>query len=157
MTPEEKESWLERINYAFCDGVPHNRAIGLRVTDFADGECRCQLPYDEKLVGNPATGVLHGGVITALLDAACGAAVFIKLQSAMRIATLDLRIDYLKPATPGETVQAHATCYKITRHVAFTRAVAFHEDESDPIGTASGTFMIFDHGRSSLGEALRET
>ncbi len=156
MTPEEKAGWLQRINYAFCEGVPHNRAIGLRVNDFSDGECLCSLPYDEKLVGNPQTGVIHGGVVTALLDAACGAAVFIKLQSAQRIATLDLRIDYQKPATPGRAIQARATCYKVTRHVAFTRAVAFHDDERDPIGTAAGTFMIFDKGRSKLGEALRD-
>ena len=59
------------------------------------------MPYDAKLVGNPETGVLHGGAITALLDGASGAAVFAALVDIVPIATLDLRIDYLRPAESG--------------------------------------------------------
>jgi acyl-coenzyme A thioesterase PaaI-like protein len=60
----------------------------------------------------------------------------------MAIATLDLRIDYMKPATPHREVRARAHCYKMTRHVAFVRGVAFHDDEADPIATSAGTFML---------------
>ncbi len=126
----------------FSANVPHNRALGIQIVDIGGGEATFQLPYDEKLVGNPDTGVLHGGVITALLDGASGAAVFSALQDLVPIATLDLRIDYLRPAEPGQTVHAHATCYKMTRNVAFTRAVAYHGDEADPIAHSVGTFML---------------
>ena len=74
-----------------------------------------ELPYDDKLVGNPDTGVMHGGAITALLDACSGAAVFAALDEWVPIATLDLRIDYLRAAevgrdvaVPRDLLQAHA-------------------------------------------------
>jgi uncharacterized protein (TIGR00369 family) len=86
--------------------------------------------------------VLHGGCITALLDACSGAAVFAALTEWKPIATLDLRIDYLRAGEVGKTIVARAHCYKTTRNVAFTRAAAFHDDESDPIATSMGTFMI---------------
>jgi len=86
--------------------------------------------------------VLHGGVITSMMDACCGAAVFQALSEPLPIATLDLRIDYLKPATPREAVYAQAHCYKVTRNVAFVRGVAYHDSEDDPIASAAGTFML---------------
>jgi uncharacterized protein (TIGR00369 family) len=127
---------------AFLDGVPHNRALGIEPLAIGHGDARFELPYAEKLIGNPDTGVLHGGVITALLDATSGAAVFASLPRMQPIATLDLRIDYLRAAEVGHAVRCHATCYKLTRNVAFTRAVAYHEDEANPIASAVGTFML---------------
>jgi uncharacterized protein (TIGR00369 family) len=127
--------------------IPFNLALGLRLEDAsADGWAAMRLPYRADLVGNPETGVLHGGMITALLDACCGLAVFLKTQFAQRIATLDLRIDYLRPAHPPDDVLARAECYKVTRHVAFVRALAHHGDAADPIASASGTFVIFERG-----------
>ena len=127
---------------AFSQNVPHNRALGMRILEIGDSQARFELPYDEKLVGNPDTGVLHGGVITALLDGTSGAAVFAALTDLVPIATLDLRIDYLRPAEVGRAVTAHATCYRLTKNVAFTRGVAYHDDPDDPIAHSVGTFMV---------------
>lgn len=127
---------------AFVAGIPHNRALGMRVREIRRAEAIFELPYDTKLVGNPDTGVLHGGVITALLDACSGAAVFAALTEWKPIATLDLRIDYLRTGEPGRDITCRAHCYKLTRNVAFTRAVAYHDDENDPIATSMGTFML---------------
>jgi len=126
----------------FSVNVPHNKALGLEIVEIEPHEALFKLPYDEKLVGNPDTGVIHGGAITALLDAASGAAVFASLVNIVPIATLDLRIDYLRPAEAGQAVLAKATCYKMTRNVAFTRAVAYHDDPDDPIAHSVGTFMV---------------
>jgi len=126
----------------FTEGIPHNKALGMEMLELDRGEARFKLPYDPKLVGNPDTGVLHGGAITALLDACSGASVFAALTEWVPIATLDLRIDYLRAAEAGRDVIAHATCYKKTRNVAFTRAVAYHDDPDDPIASSVGTFML---------------
>jgi acyl-coenzyme A thioesterase PaaI-like protein len=67
------------------------------------------------------------------------------------IATLDLRIDYLRPAEAGRAVRCRASCYKQTRNVAFTRAVAFHDDPGDPIAHSVGTFMISTRGGPRQG------
>jgi uncharacterized protein (TIGR00369 family) len=126
----------------FTEGIPHNKALGMELLELERGEAKFRLPYDEKLVGNPDTGVLHGGAITALLDASSGAAVFAALTEWVPIATLDLRIDYLRAAEAGRDVVCHATCYKTTRNVAFTRAIAYHDDPADPIASSVGTFML---------------
>jgi len=122
--------------------VPHNTALAVRMLDVTATEVFLELPYDPKLVGNPDTGTIHGGAITALLDACSGRAVFAALPQPVPIATLDLRIDYLKPAEPGKPVFARATCHKLTRNVAFTRAVAYQDDPEDVIAHSVGTFML---------------
>jgi uncharacterized protein (TIGR00369 family) len=131
-----------RVSRGFIDGIPHNRALGMTVVEMRRAEATFELPYDEKLVGNPDTGVLHGGAITALVDACSGASVFAALTDWKPIATLDLRIDYLRAGDVGRAIKCRAHCYRLTRNVAFTRAVAFHDDESDPIATSMGTFML---------------
>jgi uncharacterized protein (TIGR00369 family) len=122
--------------------IPHAVAIGMRVVEVRPDEAWLTVPYAAELVGNPETGVIHGGVITTLLDNAAGTAVLVALEQATSIATLDLRIDYMKPATPKLDVLAHAHCYKTTQNIAFTRCVAYHTDPADPIATAVGSFML---------------
>jgi len=122
--------------------VPHNRALGMKFVAADDARVTVALPYDAKLVGNPVTRVLHGGAITALMDATCGLSVYLKLREPIAVATLDLRIDYLRPATPDQTVHARAECFKLTRNVAFVRCEAFHpESEQDLVALASATFI----------------
>lgn len=133
----------ELVQHWYGERVPHNRELGLRVVRVAPDGLVGELPYAARLVGNPDTGVLHGGAVTSLIDATCGAAVVVALRGACRVATLDLRIDYLKPAAAGQSVVCHATCYKKTRNVAFARAVAHQGDETDPIASAAGSFMVF--------------
>jgi len=133
---------LRQINEAFFSVVPHNVALGIELVELDAARARLRLPWNPELVGNPATGVLHGGAITALMDACCGAAVFMGLAIPSPIATLDLRIDYLKPATPGRDIWAHRHCYKAGRNVAFVRGFAYHDDEDDPIAAAAGSFML---------------
>jgi uncharacterized protein (TIGR00369 family) len=135
-----------RLVRLFSANVPHNKALGIVVVEISEAEAIFELPYDAKLVGNPDTGVIHGGAITALLDGASGAAVFAALTELVTIATLDLRIDYLRPAEAGRAVLCRATCYQRTRNVAFTRAVAYHDNPDDPIAHSVGTFMLSTPG-----------
>ena len=139
---DEMLALLARLNREFAASVPHNAALGLEMLELEEGRARMRLPYRPQLVGNPETGVLHGGAITALIDACCGAAVFMALARPAFIATLDLRIDYLGPATPGRDVIADIECYKITRNVAFVRGSAYHDDADDPVAAAAGSFML---------------
>jgi uncharacterized protein (TIGR00369 family) len=146
-TRAEEVAVLAQLNRRFHQVVPHNHALGLEMVALEDGEARIRLPYSLDLVGNPETGVLHGGPISSLMDSCCGAAVFMKLRSPVPIATLDLRIDYLRPATARQDVMAHAVCFRLTRNVAFVRGVAYHSEsgEEDPIASAAGAFMLATH------------
>ncbi len=144
----DREERMRILRGAFRDFIPHNLALGMDVVDFDAVGVTMKLPFDARWIGNPETGVLHGGVITALLDATSGASVYIRIGTPVPIATLDLRIDYLKPAQTGRDVFARAECYKVTRSVAFVRGFAFLDDERDPIAATSSTFMLHTKGRS---------
>ena len=122
--------------------VPHAAAIQFTIIDVKPGEAVCKVPYAEHLIGNPDTRVIHGGVITSLLDNTCGIAVGSKTALQGQIATLDLRIDYMKPATPDQDIFAFAECFKVTKNIAFVRGVAYHIDRSDPIATCAAAFML---------------
>lgn len=115
---------------------------GLQLDRAAPAEAWSSLPYRPVFVGDTATGVLHGGVVTAMLDESCGMAVQLALDGRRAIATLDLRIDYQKPATPGLAIRAHSICYRVTRSIAFVRATAYQESEDDPVATATACFMV---------------
>ncbi len=115
---------------------------GLRLDRVAPGEAWSSLPYRPVFVGYTETGVLHGGVVTAMLDESCGMAVQLALDGTRAIATLDLRIDYQKPATPGLDIKAHSFCYRATRSIAFVRSTAYQESEDDPVATATACFVI---------------
>ena len=115
---------------------------GLKLDRAASGEAWSSLPYRPVFVGDTETGVLHGGVVTAMLDETCGMAVQLALDGTRAIATLDLRIDYQKPATPGLDIKAHSVCYRVTRSIAFVRATAYQDAEDDPVATATACFMI---------------
>lgn len=121
---------------------PHANFLGLEILDLERGRGWMRIPYRADLAGNAGSGVLHGGVITTVLDATCGLSVISALARPATIATLDLRIDYLKPATPGEAITAAGHCYKVTRNVCFVRAQAYHGDPQDPIAHCAASFMI---------------
>jgi uncharacterized protein (TIGR00369 family) len=144
---DDREARKLKMARALSRVVPHNQALGIRIIEVTGTEVIYELPYDAKLVGNPDTGTIHGGAITALLDGCSGAAVFAALTEPVPIATLDLRIDYLRPADPGKSVIGKATCYKVTRNVAFTRAVAYQDDPEDVIAHSVGTFMLSTKGK----------
>jgi uncharacterized protein (TIGR00369 family) len=115
---------------------------GLQLDRAAPAESWSSLPYRPAFVGDTETGVLHGGVVTAMLDESCGMAVQLALDGTRAIATLDLRIDYQKPATPGLVIRAHSHCYRVTRSIAFVRSTAYQESEDDPVATATACFML---------------
>lgn len=133
---------------------PHNKFLGLEIVYLEQGRAVLRVPYSARLAGDTTSGVLHGGVITTVLDSACGVSVIAALGKRMGIATLDLRIDYLKPARPGEAVTAAAHCYKVTRNICFVRALAYHADREDPIANCAASFMIT--AAEALGPSLAE-
>ena len=141
----------------FIDVIPYNAELGLKYVENQVGRVVFDLPWDPGQVGDPETGVMHGGAITGLFDAALGGAVLCKLDDLRRIATLDLRIDYLRPARAGKTVRCDAECHRLTKHIAFARGVAHDGDPNDLVATAVGTFVVFrDDTRSHPRESLVE-
>ncbi len=128
----------------FIGAVPHARALGMDLTRIENGHAEIAMDYDERFVGDPETGVIHGGAVSALMDTCCGAAALSHPDCGGWAATIDLRIDYMRPATPGQRIRAVAECFHVTRSVAFVRGRAMDEDEGRPVATATGTFTAGD-------------
>ena len=133
------------------DWSPHAQALGFEFVSSQKAWATLKLPFREDLVGDPDSGVIAGGAVTALLDHVCGHAVMMAIDFMTPIATLDLRIDYMRAAEPGLGVFAEAHCYKVTRSIAFVRASAWDKDKNDPVATAQAAFMInSDPGRRGV-------
>ena len=126
----------------FIEAIPHSRALGMSLTEIGQGSAEISMPYDPRFVGDPVTGVIHGGAVSALMDTCGGAAVMSHPEGPMGTATIDLRIDYMRAATPGQAITAHAVCYHVTRSVAFVRATAMDDDRARPVASATGAFTM---------------
>jgi uncharacterized protein (TIGR00369 family) len=132
-----------KLNLAFFGAVPHNISLGIEVRSLGRDSAELVLPFAPFLIGDPERQLIHGGPITALVDAACGAAVFQALPSPAPIATLDLRVDHLRAALAGHDIVAQATCYRVTPDVAFVRCTATQTDQaSRVIAETTACFMV---------------
>jgi uncharacterized protein (TIGR00369 family) len=132
--------------------TPHARHLGMKVVEIGPSFAVIQLPYRPEIVGDPIRKVVFGGAITTLLDHASGLAVACALDVLRAIATVDLRVDYLRAAEPGLDLFGRVECYRVTRNVAFIRGIAYERDPGDPFASCLGTFML---GSSPSGSSLR--
>jgi uncharacterized protein (TIGR00369 family) len=123
-------------------GFPHVEWLEMRTHETESGVVLLSVPYRKQLIGDMETGVIHGGVVTTLLDSGCGMAAIMRTGLIGFIATLSLRIDYMRPAKPDYFLWARCECYRVTRSVAFTRGLAYDDDPNDPVATSAGSFML---------------
>lgn len=130
----------EHIQF-IIDTLCHCKVLGLSVDAIDDKQLTIKLPYSQKIIGNPDSGVIHGGALTTLLDTTCGMSVPLALADFQISPTLDLRIDYMTSATPGKTVYGRAEAFRVTQNIVFCRGIAYQDDDSKPIAHCVATFM----------------
>jgi uncharacterized protein (TIGR00369 family) len=135
-------SLIDTLNQKFVQRTPHMREIGARITAVDKGRGSMTLPARPEWVGDPLRAQLHPGVLTVLADSTCGLAVGTALTERAPYATLDLRMDYLRPAGPEHDVHCDAHCFRLTRNVAFVRAEVYQADRNEPIAVAQASFML---------------
>ena len=123
-------------------GAGHAQWLGIRVHARTDQWLELAMDWREDLVGDPATGVLASGPVAALMDSCAGAVVW--LIKGMPSVTIDLRVDYMRPATPGATVIARCECYRVAREIAFVRGFGYDGDPEDPLCQIAASFMRAD-------------
>ncbi len=125
----------------------HNRMIGTQyhahgTREGGIGWVELALPYDEKLVADRKTAIIASGPIFTMMDMATTIAIWMTTGKFQPQATLDMRIDYLRPATPGTTVIGRGECYHLTKSIAFVRGIAYEGDENKPVAHAAGTYFF---------------
>jgi len=134
--PERFMSYVRRVG--------HGGALGIAYRAHGPDWVELSLPYDERLVGMPDSGILASGPIVSLMDMATSLAIWVRLGRFRHQATLDLRVDYLRPAVPGRAIVGRGECYGVTRSVGFVRGTAHDGDAADPVAHVGGTFMFTD-------------
>jgi len=120
----------------------HILALGLRFVANGEDYCEFAIDYDRRLVSDANSGILASGPIVSLMDTAAGFAVWARRGGFKPQATLDLRLDYLRPSRPGQAVTGRAECYRLTRRIAFVRGLAHDGDPNDPIAHLTATYMV---------------
>lgn len=133
---------LDLLVRNFVQGTPHMRDIGLAVTRLEKDRGSMSMPPRPQWMGDPERELMHPGAITVLADSCCGLAVGAALDTHVTYATLDLRIDYLRPASPALVTHCDAHCYRLTRSVAFVRAEVHQEDRDEPVAAVQAAFML---------------
>lgn len=150
------DQFLTTLLPQLASGAAHTHALGFAYEGLDGDRVRLRLPYRQDLVGDPETGVLAGGLVTTLLDHVGGLAVWVGLKTYQPIATLDLRVDYMRAAIPGRDLLAEARCYRLTRSIGFVRAWAFEDDPADPVAAAQAAYVISAAGDHRAGANLRD-
>ena len=136
------EQRQQRFIQRFLDGVPHLSAVGINYRSHGADWAELEMPFAEQQLADPDYGIIASGAIFTLMDNAAGFSVHMALGEFMPIATIDLRIDYLRGPAPRATVVGRATCYRLTRQIAFVRGIAHDGDPDRPIANMAGTFII---------------
>jgi uncharacterized protein (TIGR00369 family) len=148
-------SSLAAILPQLASAPAHTHALGFVYDGVVGDRVRLKVPWREDLVGDPVTEVLAGGLVTALLDHAGGMAVWVALDRFEPIATLDLRVDYMRAARARTGLIAEARCFRLTRSIAFVRAWAFEDDPEDPVAAAQSAYILTGNDARGAGANLK--
>lgn len=125
----------------FNEQVPHSKDLGMEVLAVETDQVRMRLAPQPWQLSDDGTEDICSSVLYSLADSAAGLAVFAAAQELAPIATLDLRMDYLRPAAIGRALLASAHCRHLSDEVAFIHCEIFSEGEEQAVATGSATFM----------------
>ncbi len=134
-------SFHELLQRGFVDFTPHVAECGMRIPRLTAEAAELTLPFREDWLGDAERGLIHPGIVTTLVDSACGAAVLAHIGRLEPIATLDLRMDYLRAGLRDLDIHCRAECYRLSSSIAFARASVWQRDPTEPIAVAQAVFM----------------
>ncbi|MDR9438238.1 MAG: PaaI family thioesterase [Halomonas sp.] len=139
----------------FVTVIPHTRELGLEVLVVTSEVTTMRLPWCDDLLGDTARGLVHGGVLSMLLDTVCGSAVLPALPAPEVCPTLDLRVDHFRPGVVGRAILAEARVVRITESVVFTEGTLWQE-AGRPLARGIGNFVRLGprHTPDGFAEAL---
>ncbi|PMR73936.1 PaaI family thioesterase [Billgrantia endophytica] len=148
------DAWRTALN-RFVAVIPHTRELGLEVVSVTPPNVTMRLPWRDELLGDTTRGLVHGGVLTMLLDTVCGSAVLCSLPAPEVCPTLDLRVDHYRPALARLPIMARARVLRVTESIVFTEGILWQEPER-PIARGTGNFVRLGSRNTppGFGEAL---
>ena len=145
--------FLEGLRSIFEDRIVFNQVLGLKISSISPERVTARIAMRHELVGHFAYNRIHGGVISASLDAlgglACMAAIGARhmdeppeqrLHRFAKLGTIDLRIDYLRPGI-GEHFELSAELLRLGSRVASTR-MEFRGTDGKLLSCGSGAYIV---------------
>ncbi|MWV14530.1 thioesterase family protein [Pseudomonas sp. L-22-4S-12] len=150
--PFELTAELRDAVSSFFQRIPFNQVLGIQLDELAVDKVVMSLPMKPELIGNFVHGILHGGVISSLLDVAGGAMALIgaferhqhlptseRMARLSKLGTIDLRVDYLRPGR-GQSFTATAVLLRSGNKVAVVRT-ELHSDDGSLVAVGTGTYL----------------
>lgn len=152
-SPVRDEAVVSLITEIFSEKVPFNQWLGLRIESMSAECVKTSFEMRHELVGNFRRGMLHGGIISSVLDATGGLAVFISIMEKMQVSTLeetkkvsrsfstiDLRVDFLSPGL-GRRFVVTAYTLRTGKKLVVTRS-ELHNEQNELIAVGTGSYLV---------------
>ncbi|NKF22594.1 PaaI family thioesterase [Solimonas marina] len=136
-----ESEFFAALRERYIDNSPHMRECGFVVEALSTEYVTVRLPVREDWIGDVENGRLNPGIVTVLVDSTGGLAALARAGEPEPIATLDLRIDHMRPAFFGADLHCRAECLRMARSIAFVRATVWQHDPHEPIASAQLAFM----------------
>lgn len=150
---EFEDEFVRGLTEIFEEKIVFNHLLGLKITSLRPERVKARLVMRPDLVGHYAYNRLHGGVVSATLDSMAGLAVMVaigarhmdesplqRLHRFSKLGTIDLRVDYLRPAI-GEYFELQAEVLRLGSRVASTRMEFFGAD-GKLLSTGAGAYIV---------------
>ena len=148
-----EDEFIDGVKKIFEEMIVFNRMLGLKITAITATQVKARIEMRNELVGHYAYNRIHGGVISASLDALGGLAVMValgarhmdespqqRLQRFAKLGTIDLRVDYLRPGI-GDWFDLRAEVMRLGSRVASTRMEFFGAD-GKLLSTGSAAYIL---------------
>jgi uncharacterized protein (TIGR00369 family) len=142
----EPNQYINMAKHFFGASHPLFSAFGINLDDVGKGVSTMSIPFNEDLCDR--SGSIHRGVIVTLLDTNCGLAIFSRLGDMRPIATIDLRVDFIKQPEPGDAIYSEVECYAVQDAIAYVRGRALSRSGNELLATAAGSFAVGTRGPS---------
>jgi uncharacterized protein (TIGR00369 family) len=120
------------------------QSLNLEPSLLGKGKATFVMDLPEAFTG--AEGVIHGGLMTIIMDSIFGLTVFTALEELKPIATINLRIDYIATAEAGARTVCAAHCIAVNDDIAYVSGDLKIEDDGRLLATGAGAFMVGTRG-----------
>ncbi len=127
---------MEEIKKILYEKIPYYSTLGLELQEIGNGKASFALPLREELMQN---GMVHGGALASLIDSSCACAAISLIYPNGYITTIDLQVEFLKPASKGRLL-SRAKCIKSGKNIFFCKAKIWNSD-GDLICTGSSQLL----------------
>jgi uncharacterized protein (TIGR00369 family) len=137
------------VSKIIAENVPFNRVLGVEVASMDPAKPQLRFNMRPDLIGNSRRGILHGGVIAAVLDVTAGFSIMLALHKETQpgeklefpnIGTIDLRVDYLRPGR-GKHFVSTGRVVRLGNRIAVTH-MELANDEGELIATGGAAFVV---------------